>query len=73
MISDNPGALWIVGNEPDRSGWQDDTMPDMYAVAYHDVYDFIKEARSNRTRCICRPCTGYAWSSAVHGHRLGHL
>ena len=43
MISDNPGGLWIVGNEPDRSGWQDDIMPDMYAVAYHGVYEFIKQ------------------------------
>lgn len=47
-----PGALWIVGNEPDRGpnpesctvGVQDDVQPDVYAQAYHDVYQFIKRA-----------------------------
>ncbi len=39
----NPGALWIVGNEPDRSVLQDDTYPAMYARIYHDVYQFIKD------------------------------
>lgn len=37
-----PGALWIVGNEPDREYAQDDTYPAMYARIYHDVYTFIK-------------------------------
>jgi hypothetical protein len=37
-----PGQLWIVGNEPDRTG-QGDTCPQQYAEAYHDVYYFIKE------------------------------
>jgi len=45
-----PGALWIVGNEPDRgpivptdtNRVQDDTYPDVYAYAYHDVYHYIK-------------------------------
>lgn len=38
----NPGRLWIVGNEVDRRTWQDDLMPDVYARAYHDTYQFIK-------------------------------
>lgn len=42
QIDANPGALWIVGNEVDRVGWQDDLMPEMYATAYHDVYHYIK-------------------------------
>ena len=42
-ISRNPGALWLVGNEPDRAYHQDDTFPDIYAQAYHDVYSYIKE------------------------------
>jgi hypothetical protein len=40
----NPGTLWIVGNEPDvGNAAQDDTYPEWYARAYHDVYHFIKE------------------------------
>ncbi|MGD8856443.1 MAG: CARDB domain-containing protein [Chloroflexota bacterium] len=44
-----PGAVWIVGNEPDRGpdpgqivGLQADMMPELYAKVYHDVYQFIK-------------------------------
>lgn len=43
-ILDNPGALWIVGNEPDVANpAQDDTYPEWYARAYHEAYYFIKE------------------------------
>ena len=39
----NPGALWLIGNEPDRRGMgQDDTLPQDYARAYHAAYTFIK-------------------------------
>ena len=41
-IASNPGALWIVGNEIDRIG-QGDIEPEIYAIAYHDIYEFIKE------------------------------
>lgn len=49
-VQARPGHLWIVGNEPDRGpnpescaqGVQDDTYPDVYARAYHDIYTFIK-------------------------------
>lgn len=43
IIQNNPGTLWLVGNEVDREGLQDDMMPWVYATAYHDVYHFIKE------------------------------
>ncbi|MCU0507116.1 MAG: hypothetical protein MUC34_01735 [Anaerolineae bacterium] len=49
-VLSRPGHLWIVGNEPDRGpnpesctqGVQDDTHPDVYARAYHDIYYYIK-------------------------------
>jgi hypothetical protein len=40
-IAASPGALWLVGNEPD-SHFQDDMLPKAYANAYHDLYAFIK-------------------------------
>ncbi|MCO5186754.1 MAG: hypothetical protein M9918_00895 [Anaerolineae bacterium] len=50
LVEANPGALWLVGNEPDRGpdpgstvSIQDDTFPDVYAEAYHDTYHFIKQ------------------------------
>lgn len=49
-IANNPGALWIVGNEVDRGPdpgktdrIQGDTHPNEYAKAYHDIYHFIKQ------------------------------
>lgn len=41
-VVNNPGALWIIGNEPDRETVQDDTFPNIYAQGYHEVYYFIK-------------------------------
>ncbi len=44
IVLDNPGSLWILGNEPDVANpVQDNMMPDMYAVAFHDIYHFIKQ------------------------------
>lgn len=40
-LQNNPGTLWIVGNEPDRYG-QDGLTPAQYAIFYHDVYTFLK-------------------------------
>jgi hypothetical protein len=41
----NPGSLWLIGNEMDRRdwyhGWQDETLPETYAVAYHDLHHYI--------------------------------
>ena len=42
ILSDQ-GQTWIIGNEPDRAGGQDDTYPEIYAEAYHDLYKLIKE------------------------------
>jgi len=41
VIAANPGALWLVGNEPDCI-WQNNTLPQNYARVYHDAYTFIK-------------------------------
>jgi CARDB len=43
-IAANPGALWVIGNEPDRRAVQDDLEPQVYAIAYHDLYYQIKNA-----------------------------
>jgi hypothetical protein len=50
LIETNPGRLWIVGNEVDRgpdpgetTSSQGDTFPEVYALAYHDIYHFIKQ------------------------------
>jgi hypothetical protein len=39
-----PGSLWLVGNEPDRTIWQDDATPVQYASAYHQAYQALKQA-----------------------------
>jgi len=41
-IANNPEALWIIGNEPDRDK-QDGMTPATYATFYHDAYHFVKE------------------------------
>ena len=41
VVDANPGALWILGNEPDRYG-QDGVTPTQYANFYHVVYSFVK-------------------------------
>lgn len=42
VITDRPGSIYLVGNEPDVR-WQDNVTPQRYAELYHDVYTFIKE------------------------------
>lgn len=42
IVTAHPGTLWLVGNEVDRVYWQDDLEPELYAEAYHEVYQFIK-------------------------------
>ena len=42
IVQANPGSVWIIGNEPDRIFYQDESLPDMYAEIYHDAYTFIK-------------------------------
>ncbi len=41
VIQNNPGALWLVGNEPDVI-WQDNATPTEYARVYHEVYNSLK-------------------------------
>lgn len=42
LVDTQPGASWILGNEPDRYG-QDGLTPEQYARFYHDTYYFIKQ------------------------------
>jgi hypothetical protein len=42
LAARNPGLTWLIGNEPDVK-WQDNTMPEVYAIAYHRAYTAIKE------------------------------
>jgi hypothetical protein len=39
----NPGALWLIGNEPDIV-WQDNATPEEYAHAYGILHAAIKKA-----------------------------
>lgn len=39
----NPGALWLIGNEPDVK-WQDNVDAATYAILYHEAYAAIKSA-----------------------------
>lgn len=43
IVSSNPGAVWLIGNEPD-SQFQNDLWPTEYAYLYHQVYQLIKQA-----------------------------
>ena len=42
IVRNNPGGTWIIGNEADVV-WQDNTSPESYARAFHDVSNLIKE------------------------------
>lgn len=51
IAANQPGATWVVGNEIERRDWgtcggcgQDEIVPELYAVAYHDAYAMIKQA-----------------------------
>jgi len=44
VVAQNPGSMWLIGNEPDRRDYQDDMEPHLYAEAYHDLYTLIKTA-----------------------------
>ena len=43
-----PGSIWFIGNEIDSrdvpGSHQDEILPELYAVAYHDIYHTIKQA-----------------------------
>jgi hypothetical protein len=40
-VRSTPGTTWLIGNEPDVI-WQDNTTPQAYARAYHEVYHLLK-------------------------------
>lgn len=44
----NPGSIWVIGNEMERSDWNggrmDEMLPEVYARAYHYLRGKIKEA-----------------------------
>jgi hypothetical protein len=46
IIDQNPGALWLIGNEPD-SPYQDNLRPEDYAHAYQQAYVLIKAEDSS--------------------------
>jgi hypothetical protein len=41
LAASRPGLTWAIGNEPDVI-WQDNTAPEIYAIAYHRAYTAIK-------------------------------
>lgn len=43
IAQQNPGALWLIGNEMDVI-WQDNATPEQYVAAYHEVYTTLKQA-----------------------------
>ncbi len=46
LVQRNPGAVWIIGNEPDRKEVQDDLTPEKYATRFYEVATSIKETDS---------------------------
>lgn len=43
VVRANPGAHWLIGNEPDVI-WQDNVTPARYAEWYHELYYLLKAA-----------------------------
>jgi len=43
IAANNPGSLWLIGNEPDVI-WQGNVMPADYARNYHEIYEALKKA-----------------------------
>ena len=41
LAENSPGLTWLIGNEPDVV-WQDNTSPEVYAIAYQRAYTAIK-------------------------------
>lgn len=42
----NPGAIWLISNEPDVR-WQDNVTPETYATLYYDAYHAIQAGDPN--------------------------
>jgi hypothetical protein len=49
-VTANPGSTWFIGNEPDRRDWygggQDEIVPELYAQAYYEISQIIRQADS---------------------------
>jgi uncharacterized repeat protein (TIGR01451 family) len=86
----NPGSIWLIGNEVERVDWpvpggwggQDETTPEVYATAYHDIRAVIKAADPTArvgVGSIIQPTTlrlaylDRMWNSyqAQYGHSMG--
>ncbi len=50
-VTDNPGKIWIIGNEPDL-GSQDGLTKEQYAHMYKTYYDFISQRDPTARFCI---------------------
>jgi hypothetical protein len=48
LVLANPGSTWFIGNEPDRRDWngggQDEIVPELYAQAYYEAGQVIRQA-----------------------------
>lgn len=42
VVRARPGAVWIIGNEPDNV-YQDNLPPEQFAAQYHEAYTVIKQ------------------------------
>lgn len=51
LAAQRPGLTWLIGNEPDVL-WQDNTPPEIYAIAYHRAYNAIKQGDPTATVAI---------------------
>lgn len=49
LAQTNPGEIWLIGNEPDRTIYQDDLTPQAYSRAYHELRQMIKAADPTAT------------------------
>jgi len=42
LVDNHPGAIWLIGNEPDRQIYQAERLPEQYAHDYGHLYWYIK-------------------------------
>ena len=68
IAQQNPGALWLIGNEMDVI-WQDNATPEQYAEAYHDVYT-VEAGRSGQPGGDRRRERADAAAAAIPGRVL---
>ncbi len=47
VIANNPGDVWIIGNEPDRFYYQDSITAEVYAQRYYDIAILIRSIDSS--------------------------